>query len=354
MKPKSPVALQPGVAGGCLSKRANERIAVSAKSHIIMKRVGTLGVAATVTSGCVIAALTASASAAHAKHHGKLSSIYFANPLPSYPEFAIASRCFLSETRKLGIKGGTGGPPGASVDNQFTLDGISQALADGYRAIVMVPIAPAEFTPAIKRARKHGVLVATLNTGNTTTAQNVELGTDYADQGRAIVAALSKRKGQQNVLVLGNQAGGPQGLFVHGIVSALKRYRNVHYLGQVFDGGNPSQTPSVVVSALEAHPTANMVVTWEGSSTQGVVTAIKESNDTGKVFGVVNDLTPESIAGLKGGQVYGISKQNFCGMATGAVKDLVAISEGKHVPRYINTGITFVTKSNLAAAQKTP
>ena len=51
--------------------------------------------------------------------------------------------------------------------------------------------------------------MATLNTGNSTTLQNVELGTDYTDQAATIVANLAKRPGQQYLLEVGNSAGDP-------------------------------------------------------------------------------------------------------------------------------------------------
>jgi ribose transport system substrate-binding protein len=312
--------------------------------HLRSRRQLASAALATMTVVSVSLAATPAATAAPAK----LKSIFFANPLPSYPSFALANRCFSAETKKLGIQSTSSGPSGLTVNNQYTLDGISQAIADHYGAIIMVPIEPPQFDPLIKQARAAGILVATINTGNSTTLQNVELGTDYTDQAATIVANLAKRPGQQYLLEVGNSAGGPQLLFVNGLKAGIASHPNVHLVTQVFDGGDPNQTTDVVETALEAHPNVNIVVTWEGTATQGVVTAIKESHNVGKIFGVVNDLTPESIAGMKGGEVYGISKQNFCGMATGAVDDLAAIAQGKPVPKYVDTGITFVTKQNLA------
>jgi ribose transport system substrate-binding protein len=317
--------------------------------HLRSRR--SLGSAALATMTLVSVSISAplAATPAAAAASAKLKSIFFANPLPSYPSFALANHCFSAETKKLGIQGTTSGPSGLAVNNHYTLDGISQAIADHYGAIIMVPIEPPEFDPLIKQARAQGILVATLNTGNSTTLQNVELGTNYTDQAATIVTNLAKRPGQQYILEVGNSAGGPQLLFVNGLKAGITSHPSVHLVTQVFDNGDPNQTTDVVESALEAHPNVNVVVTWEGTATQGVVTAIKESHKVGKVFGVVNDLTPESIAGLKSGEVYGVSKQNFCGMATGAVDDLAAIAQGKPVSNYIDTGITFVTKQNLAA-----
>ena len=59
-----------------------------------------------------------------------VKSIYFANVLPSYPPLAEASKCFLAEAKKLGVKAATGGPSGTATDNQYDIDRISQAIAD--------------------------------------------------------------------------------------------------------------------------------------------------------------------------------------------------------------------------------
>ena len=65
------------------------------------------------------------------------------------------------------------------------------------------------------------------------------------------------------------------------------------------------------------------------------------------MFGVVNDLTPQVVDGIRGGTIYGTSRQHFCDMAKKAVDLLVAVSQGKQVPPTTDTGTTFVTKGNL-------
>ena len=78
-----------------------------------------------------------------------------------------------------------------------------------------------------------------------------------------------------------------------------------------------------------------------------VTGAIKEKGKVGHVFGVVNDLTPQVVDGIRGGTIYGTSRQHFCDMAKKAVDLLVAVSQGKQVPPTTDTGTTFVTKGNL-------
>jgi ABC-type sugar transport system substrate-binding protein len=63
---------------------------------------------------------------------------------------------------------------------------------------------------------------------------------------------------------------------------------------------------------------------------------------------VVNDLTPQVVAGINDGTIYGTNRQHFCQMAKDAVDDFVALSKGQKVPALTDTGTTFVTKANLS------
>lgn len=289
-------------------------------------------------SGCGSQSTTTASSA-------KLKSIFFANPLPSYPDFATADKCFLSETKRLGIQGTTQGPTGLQINDQFVRDRISQAIAQKYGAIIMVPINPPEYELLMQRAKSQGILLATLNTGTATTTQNLEVGTDYPTQGASVATNLGKRSGQQNVGIVTNAAGGVGDVIINAFKAHLPS--NVQVVATAFDGGDPSKTVDVVEPMMTAHPEINIIFSWEGTAVAGISTAIKEKNAVGKVFGVVNDLTPQVVDGIRSGTIYGTSQQHFCKMATSAVDLLADVSAGKQVPATTDTGTTFVTKSNL-------
>ena len=263
----------------------------------------------------------------------EIKSIYFSNVLPAYPPLGEANKCFLAQAKKLNI-------------NQ-----ISQAIANGYDAIVSQPIDKAAFTPVMQQAKDKGIYQATLNTGDSTDIQDFTIGTDYTIQGATVAEQISKRSGDQKVIILGGAPTGTNNLFVDGFKKGIasKGLTNVTYVENVFDAGDPSKSADVVSQALTAHPEVNVVLSWEGSAVPGIITAIKEKNLVGKVVGVTNDITPQVISGIKDGIIYGSSKQNFCKMGSRVVDDLVALSKGKKIPKSVDTGITFVTRDNVAA-----
>lgn len=279
-----------------------------------------------------------------------VKSIFYANILPSYPPLAESNRCFLDEAEKLGIKADTAGPTGLTADNQFNIDRISQAIANGYDAIMSAPIDKAQFTPVLQQAKDAGIWLATINTGDTTDIQNFTVGTDYGTQGATIAKELSKRSGDQYVGIIGNAPTGTNNLFVDGFKAGIEDQgiTNVHYVTNEFDAADPNKTVDVVNQMLTAHPDINVVLSWEGNAAPGIITAITEKGAIGTIVGVTNDVTPQVVDAINAGIVYGTSKQDFCQMTRLAVQNLVALGNGETVPEAIDSGIIFVTKENLA------
>jgi ABC-type sugar transport system substrate-binding protein len=276
-----------------------------------------------------------------------VKSIFFANPLPAYPDWGLADKCFNAETAKLGIKGVTQGPTGLAINDQFVLDRISQAIAGDYDGLMAVPITPPAYDSLFERAKKDGMYIATLNTGDATKLQDFTVGTDYPTQGAQVAANIAKRSGQQNVGIITNAPGGIGDVIINAFNKDLPA--NVKVVATAFDNADPAKTADVAAQMLTAHPEINIIFSWEGTAVAGITTAIKEKNKVGKVFGVVNDLTPQVVDGIKEGTIYGTSQQHFCEMAKQSVDKLVAVSKGEQVPPATDTGTTFVTKDNLDA-----
>jgi len=210
-----------------------------------------------------------------------------------------------------------------------------------------VPITPPAYDSLFERAKKDGMYIATLNTGDATKNQNFTVGTDYPTQGAQVAANIAKRSGQQNVGIITNAPGGIGDVIINAFNKDLPS--NVKVVATAFDNADPAKTADVAAQMLTAHPEINIIFSWEGTAVAGITTAIKEKDKVGKVFGVVNDLTPQVVDGIKEGTIYGTSQQHFCEMAKQSVDKLVAVSKGEQVPAATDTGTTFVTKDNLDA-----
>ena len=160
-------------------------------------------------------------------------------------------------------------------------------------------------------------------------------------------AASAKRDGQQNVGIITNAPGGIGDTIINAFKEDLPP--NVTVVATAFDNADPAKTADVAAQMLTANPEINIIFSWEGTAVAGIITAIKEKDKVGEVFGVVNDLTPQVVDGIKEGTIYGTSQQHFCEMAKQSVDKLIAVSQGEEVPAATDTGTTFVTKDNLDA-----
>jgi ribose transport system substrate-binding protein len=308
--------------------------------------------AVVVAAGCGSSDDDTSSSAnesSSAKSTQPFKTIMFVNPLPAYPDWGVASKCFESAAKKIGAKPIVTGPTGLKSDSGFMIERLQQGIAQKVDAIVTVPFDPPAFTPVLTQAKQKGILLATLNTGKTTTLQDVNLGTDYAHNGRVTADGVAAKGGQLNVGIIGLAARPPGTDIEAGFKEAIKKHPNVKVVAQEYDDGDPTKDIAIATAMMRAHPELNMIWAYQGASVPGVITAIKEQKKVGKVFLVTNDLAPQTRAGLEAGIVYGTNLQDFCGMGRGAVEKLAAIKRGERPPRYIDTGARFVTKDNAPA-----
>jgi ABC-type sugar transport system substrate-binding protein len=277
---------------------------------------------------------------------GEVNSIFFANPLPAYPDWAAADSCFKQALKDNGVEGTSQGPTGLQIQDQFVLDRISQATTSGqYDAIMMTPIQAAKYEPFVKRAKDAGMYVATILPNAPVESADLQLGTDLEKYGADVAEAIGQRPGQQNVIVITDAAGGIGDTIVKEFEKNLPS--NVKVVATGYDAADPTKTADVVGQSLTAHPEANVVWTWEGTGVAGITTAIKEKGLEGEVVGVTNDLTDQSVAGIRDGLIYGTMRQHFCDMGRLAVENLLKLGKGEEVPATIDTGTTFVTKDNV-------
>jgi ABC-type sugar transport system substrate-binding protein len=300
-----------------------------------------------VASGLVLTGCSSGGSSGATGSGGSdkgVDNIFFANPLPAYPDWAAADACFRQALEDNGIEGTSQGPTGLQMNDQFILDRISQAITSGeYDGIVMVPVQPAKYEPFVKRAEDAGMHVGTLQLA--APGADFSMGTDPAEYGAAVAEAIGQRPGQQNVIVITDAAGGIGEPFVTGFEENLPA--NVTVVATGYDAADPTKTADVVGQSLTAHPEANVVWTWEGTGVAGITTAITEKGLEGKVVGVTNDLTDQAVAGIRDGLLYGTFRQHFCDMGRLAVENLIKLGNGEDVPAKVDTGTTFVTLDNL-------
>lgn len=301
----------------------------------------------------VLTACGGGTSAGSPAGHRQVKTITYVNPLPSYPDFNVAGRCFEAEARRLGWKPTQVGITGTTVDNQGSINQISQAVAGGTDALVVFPTVSRLFTPVIRQARAKGVYVVALNAGDPSTGQQSQVGTDNARMGRVMADGLGARYPDAHVAFLSLSAGtAPHAHMIAGFKDqAARKFPRMKFVASEYDNGDATKDVDIFGNMLSAHPDITAIFPIEGAALPAAITAVRERGLTGKVQIIGLDVTPDHRKAVEQGQLYGLGLQNWCRMGTQAVGTVNDLRQGKKVPAFIDTGASFVTKETLPPAQ---
>jgi ABC-type sugar transport system substrate-binding protein len=292
---------------------------------------------------------TASSTSAGSQTTAKpLKSILFVNPLPDEGPWKTIGACMQQQAAKDGIAFTQAGPTGNNVDTTQMINEIQQGIANKVGAIVTFPVSAQQFDPLFAQARQAGIYVATVE-GGQTTGQNVNAGTSFEQYGQLAAKTVASKPGHQYVAFLTESPTGPDATFIKAFTATAKQYPNITILDTRYDGGDVTQSVDLAAAMMTAHPQLNMIITNEGTDTPGIIAAIKQKGEVGKVFLTTDNLAGGSVPGMKAGIVYAFLLQNMCQIGTAPVDALVRIAKGQPVPANIPTQIAFATQSTLAS-----
>jgi ABC-type sugar transport system substrate-binding protein len=324
------------------------RISPSRYSAVAVAATALLALSACSNSTSTAASTAGNTSAGAQTAAKPLKSILFVNPLPDEGPWKIIGACMQQEAAKDGIAFTQAGPTGNNVDTTQMINEIQQGIADKVSAIVTFPVSAQQFDPLFAQARQAGIYVATVE-GGQTTGQNVNAGTSFEQYGQLAAKTVASKPGHQYVAFLTESPTGPDATFIKAFTATAKQYPNITILDTRYDGGDVTQSVDLAAAMMTAHPQLNMIITNEGTDTPGIIAAIKQKGEVGKVFLTTDNLAGGSVPGMKAGIVYAFLLQNMCQIGTAPVDALVKISKGQPVPANIPTQIAFATQSTLTS-----
>lgn len=308
------------------------------------------------TAGSSTSVAASATSAGTAKSGGSSSlravkTITYVNPLPSYPAFNVAGKCFKTEAAKLGYAPTEVGITGSGADNQGSINQISQAIAGGQDAVVVFPTVNSLFTPVIKQARSAGMYVVAMNAGEPSTGQQTEVGTDNAAMGKLMADGLGKTDPNAHVgFVSVSASTQSQADVIKGFqAEAAKAYPNMKVADSQFDNGDFTKGADIFKNMLAAHPEITALFPVPGTEISGAITAVREAGKTGKVNVLGLDLTDITRADIENGTLLAVGDQGWCEMGTKSVDAVKSLAEGKTLPALIPTNSKYYDKSNLPA-----
>jgi ribose transport system substrate-binding protein len=262
-----------------------------------------------------------------------IKKITYVNPLPSYPAFNTAGDCFKAQAAKYGWQATQVGITGTAVDNQGSINQISQAIASGTDGLLVFPTVDEMFAPVMKQARSQGMYVVALNTGDPSDGQQTTVGSDNAQTGALMADSVGAKNPEAAV----------------GFLSLSANQRSHAEVTEGFKKEAQAKDVEIFNNMMRAHPELTTLVLNEGAAIAPAITAVRESGKTGKIDIVGLDLTDQTRAAIQAGTLFGVVNQGWCDMGTKAVIAMKDLSDGKSVAPFIPAELTFISKSNLPA-----
>ncbi|MBI6546170.1 MAG: substrate-binding domain-containing protein, partial [Cyanobacteria bacterium NC_groundwater_1444_Ag_S-0.65um_54_12] len=125
----------------------------------------------------------------------------------------------------------------------------------------------------------------------------------------------------------------------------------IRVLPQQADNGDKARAVEIAENVLIAHPEVRAFFTDNAIAGPGVGQALKSRRREGKVKLIAMDVTPDLLKLLKEGVADALIAQQPEKMGELAVETLVKAATGQKIPPIIDTGVTVVTRSEIAKSQ---
>lgn len=299
----------------------------------------------TMRAGCLTLAILCWAGVARAAPAATFVMI----PKSSSPYYKPCYDGFEAAAAKYGIAVQRLDP--AKADAEVQAEVIRKALAQEVDGIAVSAVDDAGLAPAIAAAAKAGVPVITFDSPAPSSVALSYIGTDNRAAGlEAARRMASLMNGTGRILVLqGGMAASNLNQRTQGFKEGMARFAPGVKLLQVADiGGDASAAPARAEAALKDHASATAVFSVSSAGTPSVVAALERQGRTGKVLVAGFDDLPATLDGIQRGAVSFCVVQKTFKMGWLSVRALLVATAGKKPPKVVDTGVVFVTRSNLA------
>jgi ribose transport system substrate-binding protein len=241
------------------------------------------------------------------------------------------------------------GPASESeVDKQLTM--LQTALDKNPAAICFAALDSKAATPYLEQAQSKKIPVVGFDSGvdsdipvTTVSTDNIAAAGEAADQ----MAKLIGEAGKVAVIVH-DQTSQTGTTRRDGFVNRIaEKYPNIEVVAVEYGAGDPVKSADLAKAIMTANPDLKGFFGANEGSAKGVLNALKETGNEGKIVAIGYDSGQQQIDAIKSGVMAGAITQNPVGIGAkcvGAAMDAIA---GKTLEKNIDTGYYWYDKTNI-------
>jgi ribose transport system substrate-binding protein len=241
-------------------------------------------------------------------------------------------------------------------DREQQLQVVEGFLAQRVDGIVLAPLDDRALARPVEDAKSAGVPTVIIDSGLQSDAYVSFVATDNLKGGQLAADRMGELlKGKGKILVL-RYAEGSESTHQReeGFLEELKaKYPGVEVVSSDQYSGATRETAKRAAENLLNRFGAQVqgVYTPNESSTAGMLLALQDIGQAGKIQFVGFDASQSLLEALKNGQIQGLVAQNPMRMGYLGVKTMAAHLHGDPVEKRVDTGVTLVTPENLATPE---
>jgi ribose transport system substrate-binding protein len=257
------------------------------------------------------------------------------------------------EAAKLGATITYEGPASESeVDKQLTM--LQTALDKNPKAICFAALDSKAATPYLEQAKSKGIPVVGFDSGvdseipvTTVTTDNIAAAGEAADQMATLIGDAGK------VAVIVHDQTSRTGIDRRdGFVQAMEaKHPNIDVVAIEYGAGDPVKSADLAKAIMTANPDLKGFFGANEGSIKGVLNALKETGNEGKIVAIGYDSGEQQINAIKAGTQAGAITQNPIGIGAKCVSAAMDAINGKSMEKIIDTGYFWYDKTNIDEPQ---
>jgi ribose transport system substrate-binding protein len=253
------------------------------------------------------------------------------------------------EAAKLGATITYEGPASESeVDKQLTM--LQTALDKKPAAICFAALDSKAATPLLEKAKAAGIPVVGFDSGvdsdipvTTVTTDNAKAAGEAADQMAKLIGDAGK------VAVIVHDQTSRTGIDRRdGFVNQMKaKHPNIEVVAVEYGAGDPVKSADFAKAIMTKNPDLKGFFGANEGSIKGVLNALKETGNEGKIVAIGYDSGQQQIDAITAGTEAGAITQNPIGIGAKCVSAAMDAIAGKSMDKVIDTGFYWYDKKNI-------
>ncbi len=265
-----------------------------------------------------------------------------------HPYYEPCYEGFKAAADKYGVKAQRVDPQKMELSMQVRV--IEDLIARDVDGIAISAVDDAGLVPVIADATKAGIKVVTFDAPAPSSEALTYIGTDNRTAGFEAgkrMAEILKGKGKL-VILQGGLGAANLNLRTQGFKEAIAKHGpGIKVLAVVDTAGDFSVATNKTETVLQTYPDLNALFSVSAEGAPAAAAVLRQQNKGGKVVLAGFDDLKDTLEGIRDGTVAFCLVQKTFKMGWMSVEALLDAKKGKQLPRSTDTGVVFVTKSNV-------